>query len=63
MFGRVWADACDLGLAIRSHKTGKEFRFTLDSERAEGKEGEILCWSLTPVDINCPVKKVFVFND
>ncbi len=62
MFSRVWADACDLGLAIESHKTGKIFRFTLYKEQADA-EGEITCWILKPVAELCPIKKVVIFND
>jgi hypothetical protein len=62
MFGQVWSDSCDLGLAIESHKTGDIFRFALDGEQAD-KEGEITSWMLKPVDKRCPVRFVIIFND
>lgn len=58
---RLYNDACDVGIAIRSHYTGKVERFHLEKE--EKREGDLLSWTFRPVDKNCRVKQVIIFND
>src|SRR6185436_6321418 len=55
---RIYNDACDVGIAIKSPKTGAMKRFYL--EREETREGDILAWHFKPVD-QCAVKSVVIF--
>lgn len=59
---RVWDDACDVGIVIRSHHTGREERFYL--EREETRDGDTLAWHFLPIDPRkVAVKSVVIFND
>ena len=60
--GQLRNDACDVGIALRSHFTGNEERFAL----REGKgieDGERLYWEFIPVKRDSKVKKVTILND
>lgn len=47
-FGRVYDDACDVGLTLVSARTGRTMVFSvLDEER--DREGELQCWVLRSV--------------
>lgn len=54
-------DACDEGIAIRSHHTGKVEKFVLT--KVDTDDGDIMGWNFAPVNRNCPVKQVLVVND
>lgn len=42
---QVWSDSCDLGFLVRSHRTGEERLFTLDScGETRNAEGELTSW-------------------
>ena len=44
---RLYDDACDVGIVLRSHKTGVEIRWYLqDTER--DAEGDVTCWKFRP---------------
>jgi hypothetical protein len=44
---RLYDDACDVGIALQSHKTGVTTRwYLLDTER--DAEGDITCWKFRP---------------
>ena len=63
--GRKWIhqlydDACDLGIAIESHKTGRVERFYLDRE--EVHDGDLVAFHFKPLDKTLDVK-VVVYND
>lgn len=58
---QLWNDACDVGIAIESHKTGKVERFYLSQE--ETHDGDLLAWHFKPVSKSCPVNEVVILND
>jgi hypothetical protein len=58
---RLYDDAMDIGMAIRSHLTGKLETFYL--EREETNEGDILAWYFKPVHKLANVDSVVIFND
>ena len=60
-FQRMHDDACDIGLAIISARTGVTERFYL--EKRHDFEGETTHWEYRPENGQCPVRKVVVFND
>lgn len=47
-FGRVWDDACDVGLTLVSHMTGKALVCAV--EHYEVKDGDLVWWDLQPID-------------
>ncbi len=59
---RLYNDACDIGIAIRSHHTGAIERFCLHKEMVD-REGDLQGWVFKP----CPESKsdltVTIFND
>jgi hypothetical protein len=59
----VWNDSADVGIAIRSHKTGKVERFYLDRVDMTPDGEDVAGWNFLPVDSDCPVKLVLVIND
>lgn len=61
-FGRVWDDACDIGLTLVSARTGAQVVFAVAGEARDG-EGDLLYWDLLPADRNAPALKVRVYND
>lgn len=58
---RLYDDACDEGIAIRSHHTGVVQRFYL--ERTEERDGDLLAWHFKPTHQNQNIKSVVIFND
>lgn len=47
-FGRVYDDACDEGLTLVSHVTGREMVFAVDHIERD-REGDLMYWDLKPV--------------
>lgn len=45
---RIWDDAMDLGMILRSHKTGREIYFAVEHEEHD-REGELLFIELRPI--------------
>lgn len=45
---RVWPDSCDVGFWMKSHKTGVNVLFLLESQKL--KDGEIVSWEFTSQD-------------
>lgn len=45
-FGRVYDDACDEGLTLVSHRTGREVVYVVNHQQY--KEGELVAWELIP---------------
>lgn len=58
---RLYNDACDIGIAIKSGRTGVVERFTLT--RTETRDDELLAWCFAPVNPKCGVHEVTIFND
>jgi hypothetical protein len=46
-FHRVYDDACDVGLTVISHRSGREVVFAVDEVETD-REGDILAWRLVP---------------
>jgi hypothetical protein len=44
-FGRVYPDACDVGLTVISSKTGREIVFVVERTDRDD-EGEVIGWTL-----------------
>ena len=59
---RLYADACDVGIAIRSHHSGKFERFVFTKEDRT-PDNEVAGWNFIPVDPRCRVKHVLIIND
>jgi hypothetical protein len=60
--GRLYDDAADMGIAIKSERTGVIERFVLSDEEERG--GELLAWRFVPVNPQkSRVSSVIVFND
>lgn len=58
---RLYNDACDEGIAIRSHHTGKVEKFVLT--KVDENDGDVIGWHFIPVSVVCPIKSVLVIND
>lgn len=61
-FGRVFDDACDEGLTIISHHTGREVVYAVMAEEKD-VEGDLLFWDLESARLGEDVPKVRIFND
>lgn len=61
LFGQVFDDACDQGLVIQSHRTGKYLTFVVDKVDQD-REGEIQGWWLKPLNSMVQLK-VLIIND
>jgi hypothetical protein len=59
--GPLYNDACDLGIAIRSHRTGAIVRFYLHEEVK--RDGELQYMVFRPMHQLGTVRRVVVFND
>lgn len=59
---RLYDDACDVGIVIKSHFTEKEERFVLEREDRDD-EGDLQCWHFVPVSKLARVETVTIFND
>jgi hypothetical protein len=68
VFERLYDDACDIGIFLTSHKTGKDVKFYVDKE-IRSTEGELTDWVLKPCDEEIrkhPALKdvtIHIFND
>jgi hypothetical protein len=61
-FGRVYDDACDVGLTIFNARSGREVVFAVDHTERDG-EGDVRYWTLRPAG-RAPVQMtVQLFND
>ena len=64
-FGRVYDDACDVGLTLVSTRTGRRVVFAIENEIRD-REGELLWIDLRPADLReaqilrCNIR---LFND
>lgn len=60
----IFDDAVDVGFSIKSAKTGAVEIFTV-SDHAEDREGELLYWIYTPLNLDLLNKgiKVIIYND
>lgn len=63
-FGRVFDDACDEGLTLVSHRTGREVVYAIQEEKRDA-EGDLLYWELAPVGTGPTFRppNVRIFND
>lgn len=53
LLGRVWDDACDVGLTVVSDRTGARVTFVLGAETRDG-EGELLYTDFEPANPRGP---------
>lgn len=61
LFDRVYADACDEGFTLISHKTGQEVKCAVYETMM--KDGDIVGWRLKPIHRNGPQFDILIFND
>jgi hypothetical protein len=65
-FGRVYNDACDVGLTIVSQRTGRKVVYAI-SHTQRDIEGDLMWWDLTPAPYQRNVPEhtltVRIFND
>jgi hypothetical protein len=47
-FQRIYDDACDVGLAVRSDRTGETVSFYVAQEHKD-REGDVQSWVLEPI--------------
>jgi len=60
-FSRIYDDAADVGIAIRSHHTGKVVTFVFSRE--ERCNEDVVAWHLVPLNKKeCPKYSVVIFN-
>ena len=62
---QIYPDACDVGINVVSHRTGKEVTYVL-AETKRSAYGDILHWVLTPVatsSLEAADTSVLIFND
>lgn len=60
---RVWDDACDVGVTLVSHRTGREVVYVVEDMARDG-EGDLLWWDLLPADLSMRfLPPLRVFND
>ena len=57
----IYHDACDVGIAIKSHHTGRVERFAFTG--TDRRDGEIVAWNFAAVSSDCRARKVVIFND
>lgn len=63
---RIYNDAADLGIAIKSSRTGNVERFYLHKVNKSGGDmcgGDVYSWHFKPVKNGVPVFEVIIFND
>ena len=68
---RIYDDACDVGFAVKSEKTGNVVVFVMDSPmyHGQGEDREISGWTYTPCSDSirkhpeCIGMKATIFND
>lgn len=63
-FDRIYPDACDAGLILVSHKTGKAIPFYV-SETRYNDEGEVMFWRLQADSRDPRIRNItmVLFND
>ena len=61
-FQAIYSDACDVGIAVRSERTGRVVRFALSRSVCDA-EGDVQCWELAPVDPDSGIINMTLFND
>lgn len=62
--GQLYEDACDAGIAIRSHKTGQVQQFVLvETLYSKDEDRELYGWRFAPLQPNSRVREVLIFND
>ena len=61
-FGQVWDDACDIGLTLVSHVSGREVVFAFERE-VRDREGEVMYLEFKPALRNQPNLTVRIYND
>lgn len=60
-FGRVWQDACDVGMVLHSPRTGNDVLFLLkEEERSQGPDGDMISWIFESSDGSFTAR---VYND
>lgn len=62
-FGQVYDDACDEGMTLVSHRTGREVVYGVEHVERD-REGDLMFWDLRPAkraDAGLPT--VRIFND
>lgn len=57
----LFNDAADVGIVIKSDKTGVSHRFYFDKHDFDGDE--VAGWNFKPVDPKCPIQDVLIIND
>ena len=68
---RIYDDACDVGFAVKSEKTGAVVVYVMSSPiyRGEGEDRELSGWNYEPADFSvrkhpeCVGTKATIFND
>jgi hypothetical protein len=60
-FGQLYDDACDVGIRIQGDTT--DYRFLFNEEEVNAYDNELLSWKFVPLDRNCPIEEVIIFND
>jgi hypothetical protein len=60
-FSQIYRDACDVGIAVKSHRTGRILTFAV--HRTEIVNGDGIIWHLRPIDRNAPDLDMVIFND
>lgn len=63
-FGRVYDDACDIGMTLVNLRTGREVVFSVDRE--DYRDGELVSWTLVPAGRVAGLLRdctVLLFND
>lgn len=68
---RIYDDACDVGFAVKSEKTGNVVTFVMSEPfyRGEGEDRELAGWNYEPADFSarafpeCRDMKALIFND
>lgn len=63
-FGRVYDDACDVGLTVVSTRTGREVVFVVE-HTARDNDGDVIEWVLIPADprVRTTVTGLRILND
>lgn len=59
---RLYPDAADVGIYVRSDRTGRVEPFFLEREEKDA-EGDLLALHFRPVSARTGVKNVVIFND
>jgi hypothetical protein len=60
--GRLYRNSSQVGVIVRSNRTGKLVKFKLEEEQHNGENG-LLRLVFVPVDVNCPIQHLTLTND